>query len=180
MTSDGITSDSIIDEAFTNGFNEANDLYNEGILDRCIEKSYALLNDPAIPIFHRIKTLILLASTLGDWNDANEHRIEAETLWRAVRRWHPQGRDTIVDEHMTEIRGTLDELDAVLREEELEDIDVDEPMMNSMEASNEGVQDTQTEVQESARYVSHAVFLRSASTTEIVLTPTAATVAGPP
>jgi hypothetical protein len=108
----------IIDDQFTDRFNEANALWDEDRLEECIVKARELLAEPAIPRYHEIKTLLLLASTVEDWYEANGYRIEAEGLWRIVRRWHPEGEDEELDGYMAEIRGVLDEADRVLQEEE--------------------------------------------------------------
>ncbi|KAI4907538.1 hypothetical protein J4E90_009567 [Alternaria incomplexa] len=57
-----------------------------------------------------MKALMLLASTLGDWEDANNCRVEAETLWRAHRRRHPEGENAALDRYTDELRGFLDEV----------------------------------------------------------------------
>lgn len=73
-----------------------------------------------------MKTLVLLGLTVGDWSGANDYRIDAEALWRIVRRWHPEGEDETVDAFITEIRKSLNELDTTLKEEELEEFDLDD------------------------------------------------------
>ena len=45
----------------------------------------------AIPRYHRMRTLLLLGSTVGDWDEAHEYWENAETLGRIVRRWRPAG-----------------------------------------------------------------------------------------
>jgi hypothetical protein len=101
-------SESRPDRQFTDAFNEANHLWDEDRLEECVTKARELLQDPAIPHFHRMKTLLLLDSTLGDWHEANDCCIDAEALWRIARRWHPEGEDEVVDKNMKEMRDTLD------------------------------------------------------------------------
>lgn len=60
-----------IDIRFMNEFNEANELYINDQLDECIAKARDLLQDPAIPRYHHMKTLVLLGSTLGEWEEAD-------------------------------------------------------------------------------------------------------------
>lgn len=62
-----------------------------------------------------MKALILLASTLGNWEDANDCHVEAETMWRAVRRWHSDGEDAELDRFMKDLRESLDELGTELQ-----------------------------------------------------------------
>jgi hypothetical protein len=59
-------SGSTSDKYFTDGLHEAADLHNNVRLDECIEKTRALLAHPSIPQYHHMRTLITLASTLGD------------------------------------------------------------------------------------------------------------------
>ncbi|KAK5129009.1 hypothetical protein LTR85_000342 [Meristemomyces frigidus] len=99
-----------IDRTFADGFNEAHSLYQEDRLDECIEKARAILASSAIPRYRRIKTLVLLGSTLGDWKEANDCCVEANTLWRIVRRWHPVGHDAKIDEAMEEESESVAEL----------------------------------------------------------------------
>ncbi|KAK5734454.1 hypothetical protein LTR17_008955 [Elasticomyces elasticus] len=106
-----------IDAQFTTGYNEVHRLYEENDLEGCIAKAEELLDEPAIPRFHRMKTLILLGNVLGDWNEAEDCRVRAEAIWRVVRRWHPEGADEEVDTAMQELRVSLDDLHEVLREE---------------------------------------------------------------
>jgi hypothetical protein len=138
---DEMYSNSIIDKFFTDGVNEAGNLYNDDRLDECIEKTRNLLADGAIPRYHRMKALILLASTLGDWEEANDCHVEAETSWRVVRRWHPEGEDLELDKHMEHLRKSLDEVRDVLGETEPEDYDFDDIVDDRTTAHEEHVKD---------------------------------------
>jgi hypothetical protein len=109
---------SAIDQAFTDGLNEAGDLYNSDRLDECIDKTRTIIADPAIPRYHRIKALILLASAVSGWQEAYDLHVEAETIWRVVRRRHPEGDDTDIDGYMQDLRESLDEIGAVLDQTE--------------------------------------------------------------
>ena len=106
-----------VDEAFTKAFNEANQHYEEDRLDECITQARALLADTAIPRYHRMRTLVLLGSCLGDWYEANSCCTQAEALWRIVRRWHPAGDNKNIDTAMTDIRESIDELEEALQED---------------------------------------------------------------
>jgi len=105
-----MASTSPIDEQFDAACNELCKLYNSDQLEKCIEQAKLLLDDPAIPRFHRIKTLFMLASTLGDWYEAERHRAHGELLWRIARHWNPAGQDAELDEAMNELRDLHDEL----------------------------------------------------------------------
>ena len=120
-----MTTASDIDKSFTKALNEAGELYNNDRLDECIEQTRALLADDSIPRYHRIKALLLLASTLGDWDDANNCHAEAETLWRVVRRWNPEGEDAVLDTYMDDVREHIDEVRADLERTEPDDNDND-------------------------------------------------------
>ncbi|KAK3074927.1 hypothetical protein LTR53_002238 [Teratosphaeriaceae sp. CCFEE 6253] len=107
-----------IDASFTEGYNEAKKLYDDDDLEGCIEKARELLAEPAIPRYHRMKTLILLGSTLGDWEEAEECRVRAEAIWRIVRRWQPEGQDVEVDAAMKELREALEDLHVAIKDEQ--------------------------------------------------------------
>jgi len=99
-----------IDMAFTKALNEAGNFCNKDSLDKCIEMARALLAYKSIQRHHRMKALMLLASTLSDWEDANNCHVEAETLWRIHKRWHPEGENAELHRYMDEMRGFLDEV----------------------------------------------------------------------
>jgi hypothetical protein len=103
----------------------ANAFYRDDKLEECTALARGLLDNLVILRYHRMKTLVLLASTVGDWHEANLFREDADALWRVGRRWHPEGEDKEADEFMAEIRGSLDELDSVLQAEQPRDYDLD-------------------------------------------------------
>jgi hypothetical protein len=140
--------ESIIDSQFTDGFNEANALWEQDRLEECIVKAHELLAEQAIPRYHRMKTLLLLASTVGDWYEANSYRVEAEALWQIVRRWHPEGEDENIDGHMAEIRGILEDADRMLQEEEPKDYDLDDEVQHMVRNHDEEVADAQAMMQD--------------------------------
>ena len=115
-----------IDLSFTETFKEARQHHENDELDECIEKSRALLAEPAIPRSLRIKTLLLLGSTLGDWEEAEDCRVRADSLWRDTRRWQPAGFDVGFDKAMADLREGLDKLASVIREEQSKDYDAEE------------------------------------------------------
>jgi hypothetical protein len=113
-----MTSRSIIDEQFTDGFNEANACYKADKLFECIDLCYKLLDEPNIPRYHKMKTLVLLGATVGDWDEAYDCLVAAESLWKIVRRWHPEGKNATLDTGMAEIRESIEELNQALKEEQ--------------------------------------------------------------
>jgi hypothetical protein len=82
MTNDSISE--AIDIAFTDSFSEAHEHYRVDHLEECAAKAHKLLEDSAIPTYHRIKTLFLLGLILADMEEANECRVKAEGHWRIV------------------------------------------------------------------------------------------------
>ncbi|KAK1817833.1 hypothetical protein LTR12_007704 [Friedmanniomyces endolithicus] len=95
---------------YSRKFNATLWFYERDQLDECAESAQDLLDDPDLPRFHRMKTLILLASITG-WDDAEDCRIEAEQLWRMA---HMQYSSPTFDEAeaLTELRTQLDALKA--------------------------------------------------------------------
>lgn len=106
---------------FNEDLNEANALYDRGRLNECIEKARAILGDPAILRYHRLKTLIPLSSTLRSWHEADKCRASAEIWWIIVRRWNCVGEDKTIDIYMAEICDDLDELTILLKAKEPSD-----------------------------------------------------------
>jgi hypothetical protein len=107
---------SLIDQQFTDGYNEAHDDYDADRLEECESKLRGLLGDPAIPRYQRMKSLVLLGLIVGDWQEADKCYIKGDALWQIVRRWEPEG-NVEVDEALQEIRDSLDGLDTALFEE---------------------------------------------------------------
>jgi hypothetical protein len=69
-----------------------------------------LLADPAIPRYHRIKCLTLLGGTLGDWRQAYDCYVKAETLWRITKRWHKNDENPVVRQGLDDLGEGLNEL----------------------------------------------------------------------
>jgi hypothetical protein len=108
---------SIIDKQFTKALNAAYKLYHEDRLLECQKAALDLLEDYTMPRYHRMKVLMLLASILGDWEEADQCRIDAWALYRLVRRWHTVGNDLIADKALDQILVHLREVDSALEED---------------------------------------------------------------
>ncbi|KAH6639617.1 hypothetical protein C7974DRAFT_135509 [Boeremia exigua] len=88
-----------------------------------------------MPEYHRIRTLILVGSILGDWEEADNCRRDAWALYKTVRRWHPKGKDRTADGHLDDLRAELEDLDEALESDapgwdEEVDEDEDVPVSN--------------------------------------------------
>jgi hypothetical protein len=108
---------SIIDKQFTKALNAAYKLYHEDRLLECQKAALDLLEDYTMPRYHRMKVLMLLACILGDWEEADQCRIDAWALYRLVRRWHTVGNDLIADEALDQILVQLREADSALEKD---------------------------------------------------------------
>lgn len=117
-----------VNDALCDAWNDGNRLYGEDKLEECIDKCRELLSDPALARYryHQMKTLLLLATTVGDLDEAGACWEQAELLWRIERRWHVVGDDEVIDECMEEVRDMIDELRTTLQEEAARDADADE------------------------------------------------------
>jgi hypothetical protein len=112
-----------IDQHFTDGFNHAHDLFLADRLEECEAAAFALLREETIPRYHKMRTLILLGTIVGDWNEAHRYHVAAEAMWRYVRRYHPVGADEGVERAIAELRELLDDLnDALMGDEEEDDM----------------------------------------------------------
>lgn len=124
------TGESIIDKQFSEAYNTIFELYQNDQLEECESEAKQLLEDPAIPRYHRIKTYLLLGSCVEEWTEAESYRSRAETLWRIVRRWHQEGEDAKIDAALQELRTSLDFLQ--------QDLENDRPEEYDFEATVEG------------------------------------------
>ncbi|KAH6639701.1 hypothetical protein C7974DRAFT_422221 [Boeremia exigua] len=107
----------IIDKKFIDGFNEALDLFNADRLVECESALFALLNEETMPRYHRMKVLILLGTIVGDWEEASRYHVAADAMWHIARSLQPEGADEEAEKHFAELRESLDELDAVLKDD---------------------------------------------------------------
>jgi hypothetical protein len=160
-----MAAESLVDQQFTDGFNEANACYKADRLEECesklrdlledsaipryfhIQTSHELLADPTLLRYHRMKSLILLGLILGDWHGASECYVQADALWRVVRRWHPEGDDKTVDDAMKEIRESLEDLDAALREEDAFEYDRHKAVTEAVAKHDAGVDEARATMQ---------------------------------
>jgi hypothetical protein len=125
---------------FTDACNETYELWDNDELEACIENARELLRQPGIPRYHRMKTLVLLGATLGDWREANACREHAECNWHIVRRWHPAGENSKNDTAMQELRISIDELRQALADEEPVEDDSDAAFEEKIAIHDEAVE----------------------------------------
>jgi hypothetical protein len=102
--------DDTSDRQFTHQLEAAIKLYNSTSLEECEQVAKKLVKHYAIPLYHRTKALCILASIVEDDDEAESYYLEAEALWRMVRRASDNGQIENVDKSLDEIRGELDEL----------------------------------------------------------------------
>jgi predicted Zn-dependent protease len=69
-----------LDQQFSDAYNEANDAYRADRLDECESKLRELLDEPVLPRYYRMKSLVLLGLILGDWKEANKCYIAGDAL----------------------------------------------------------------------------------------------------
>jgi hypothetical protein len=114
-----------IDRSFLAAVNHLVDLYNDDMLDECAEGAEELIQDYAMPLYHRMKVLILLANVQVGWEPAEGYLVRAEAVWRFIRRANPKGADATTDKYLAEIRDLLDELRRDIEEQKFEEMEWD-------------------------------------------------------
>ncbi|KAK1062462.1 hypothetical protein LTR74_010301 [Friedmanniomyces endolithicus] len=91
---------------YSRKYNAALWFYDRNQLNERAHKTFSTIR------FHRMKTLILLASITG-WHDAEDCRIEAEQFWVTARNQYSSHTCTFDEEEaLTELRTQLDALKA--------------------------------------------------------------------
>jgi hypothetical protein len=105
--------------AFTDAYNEIQELYDDDNLEEVYERAQVLLADTASPQYHRRKVLLLLSDITSDLDEAQRYYAEAEALWRIVRRQHAFGHSG-VDTELSHCRKYLDKLADVLESQRAE------------------------------------------------------------
>ena len=108
----------IVDKPFTDTYNECNELYDKGELEKCIEKAQEILEDGATPRYHRMKPWILLEDCLGVWDEAIDCYNKAQSVWQIVRRWSRAGDDAEADAALEELYSELEALKKTLAEDQ--------------------------------------------------------------
>jgi hypothetical protein len=106
-------------DAFTNAYNEMQELYDNDDLEEVYDRGQVLLADTASPRYHRMKALLLLSSIAFNLGEAQRYHAEAEALWRIVRGQHALGQSD-VDTELSYCRKCLDELAEVLESQRAE------------------------------------------------------------
>lgn len=102
---------------------EAASVEDELALKMCIAQARVLLDDNSLPRYHRIKTLLLLTSVVGDYEEAMKFHMDASNLLRVARLQNPMGVDSRKDTAIDELNESLDDLRAVLKEESAEGLE---------------------------------------------------------
>jgi hypothetical protein len=110
--------DDTSDRQFTHQLEAVIKLYNSASLEECEQVARKLVNHHAIPLYHRTKALCILASIVGDDDEAESYYLEAEALWQMVRRASDNGQIENVDKSLDEIREELDESKRELDQDE--------------------------------------------------------------
>lgn len=89
----------IVDKAFTDAYNESNELYDKDELEKCIKKPQEILADGAAPCYHRMKVWILLGNCFEDCGMKLSTAITRLSLsmWHIMRRWNRAGEDAKID-----------------------------------------------------------------------------------
>jgi hypothetical protein len=120
----GMSMDSI-DRAFLEAVNHLVQLYNDDMLDECAEGAEELLKDYDMPLYHRMKVLIMLANIQVGWEPAEDYLIRAENLWHSIRRTNPEGTNAATDRYLAEIRDFLDDVKKAGEEQKFEEMEWD-------------------------------------------------------
>jgi hypothetical protein len=144
----------LIDKSYTNEYNSIYKAYtdtdedDELTLRRCYMRAREMLDEPTIPLYHRIKTLLLLAGMVGmlprisrqitsfanksidDVDEASAflRRVEAQLIVAQKENGHVPA----AEEALIELDATIKELRGVLANEDTGDAaDIDHPLDTS-------------------------------------------------
>ncbi|KAK5730313.1 hypothetical protein LTR15_000250 [Elasticomyces elasticus] len=111
---------------------EAVKSFNNNKFDECIEAARYTLNDPTLPRYYHVKTLLLIANAEEDWYPAERCRREAEDVYAMAQRLTTPEKEAT----LATLRILRKDLDAVAASQQREaPSDVDERL--SWESSEE-------------------------------------------
>jgi hypothetical protein len=117
-------------QLWSHAFNVCQNLYDDDEIEECINATEQDLNDPSMPLYHRIRYGLLLCGCHEDWYEANDALIRCEAIFQSVSTNHKDDPDEDVQESLQEIREMIDGvrgiLDTQLREMEEDDEDDEE------------------------------------------------------
>ncbi|OBT84721.1 hypothetical protein VE02_06095 [Pseudogymnoascus sp. 03VT05] len=111
---------------FGREYNTVLALYNEDDKEEeCINAAQDLLEDPDLPRYLRILTLIILGTSVDDWDDSETCRLEAKRLWEQAHRQYAALDIPDAFRPFDKLRVQLDAFDIMQKErlEALENLD---------------------------------------------------------
>nr|OQO25754.1 hypothetical protein B0A51_08666 [Rachicladosporium sp. CCFEE 5018] len=111
------TPDERLNAQFAASYNDLLQLYDAGGVENllaCISGARKLLGEPVIPLYHEMKTLLLLAATVADPDEAWLFYQQALIKWQVIRSCSPKGHDDRIDEPMSELEESMEEVKGVL------------------------------------------------------------------
>ncbi|OBT71586.1 hypothetical protein VF21_09284 [Pseudogymnoascus sp. 05NY08] len=133
---------------FGREYNTVLALYNEDDKEEeCINAAQNLLEDPDLPRYLRILTLIILGTSIDDWDDSETCRLEAKRLWEQAHRQYAALDIPDAFRPFDKLRVQLDAFDKMQKErlEMLENLD------NEYEVNNEEQEDGEEDEKEKKR-----------------------------
>lgn len=97
---------------FPERYDAMRQLFEDDELKTCVEQAEALLAEHHLSRYLRIKTLLVMICSVDSWEDAEEYRLEAESLWSAATYWYRFGVSDgcISAETLQELRKSLDDV----------------------------------------------------------------------
>ena len=102
---------------FGRAYNKVLELYNDDDKEEeCIAAAQNLLEDPDLPRYHRIKTLVLLGSAFNEWDETETCRLEAERLWEQARRHYSHIDNPDASRALAKLRVDLDSVGKMQRD----------------------------------------------------------------
>jgi hypothetical protein len=89
-TSNKMESEAEIYQHFNRELDKLLEFYDEGKEDECVDAAFNLMDDHALPPYHRIKTLILLGAMFDAWEETEACVLEAEKVMDEEYRLYEQ------------------------------------------------------------------------------------------
>ena len=99
-------------QSWSTAYSACFQLYEDDKLEACIDTAESHLSDMSMPLWHRMKFELVLASCLGDWWEAEDALNRCENIWQSTHAYHKQDADAdandLVQESSRDIRELLD------------------------------------------------------------------------
>jgi len=136
-------------QSWNDAFNVCQNLYDDDKLEECINVTEEDLDDPTMPLYHRMRYMLLLVGCHEDWDKANDALVRCEAIFQSVSTYHKDDPDENVQDGLQDLRELIEgirvDYDTQLREaeeaDEVDEVDEEDEEVDDVDMMDEGAQE---------------------------------------